>query len=89
MGILEMSPGSVYLLDDLAGGMPASRVTIYDKMEELKSKAVVIYFSTWQSAGYKAFPKDLYYEAGDCWLFLVKGEKVSLEMDRRLKAEKK
>ncbi|UCH95191.1 MAG: hypothetical protein JSV88_33790 [Candidatus Aminicenantes bacterium] len=90
MGILNMSAGYIYLIDNIATNMPMPcSVKIFDKMEELKSNAIVIYLTTPETVGLNSLPPGSLFEEGDSWISMAKCNRRVIKMSIKVSKDKK
>jgi hypothetical protein len=81
MGLLNMIKTDIYLLDNIASGMPMfCAVKLLNKMEELQSNSLVIYLITPEEVNMPSIPGGAYFEEDDIWINLVKSTQRVIEM---------
>lgn len=81
MGLLNMCKSDIYLINNIASGMPMScSVKLLNKMEELQSNSLVIYLTTPEEVDMPSLPGGSYFEEDDIWINLVKSTKRIIEM---------
>lgn len=88
MGLLSLSKSDVYLINDIASGMPMTcAIKLKNKMEELTEKALVMYLTPPEATGMPSLPEGTYFEEGDNWLYLVESNKRLIEMSKDKQSE--
>jgi ABC-type transport system involved in cytochrome c biogenesis ATPase subunit/uncharacterized membrane protein YhaH (DUF805 family) len=86
MGILNMSKSDIYLIDNIASGMPtACSVKLLKKMEQLQSNALVIYLISPGEVDMISIPGGAYFAEDDIWINKVKSARRVIEMSKKEK----
>ena len=88
--LLELSPGAVYLIDNITADIPLDDVVRFKtRIDELAGNgATVVYVTTPRIVVFKTIEMKNYFDDGDAWLYSVKSHEHSLKVQGK-KIDKK